>query len=439
MSRVVEARVLRGFRDFSPTEQAQRVAMLDVLARSFERCGFAPIATPALEYAEILLGKYGEEGEKLLYSFLDHGDRKVALRYDLTVPLARFVAQHREIARPFKRYQIASVWRAEKPAHGRFREFMQCDVDTIGVTSPLADADTVATGILALESLGLDRFEVRIGHRGVLNALLRAADIRDPAVQVTALRILDKIDKVGSEAVTGMLAAEQAIGPQRATDLVCRMQAAGDIVTVATSMPAEDTEGREGAEFLASVLRMLGSMGLAGRIKLDLSIARGLDYYTGTVFETVLLDLPGVGSIMSGGRYDGLLEMFGMGLVPAVGISIGVDRLFSAMDEMQCLPPADVAPEVVICPFGDAALGPALEILTMVRRAGIGVEVVPEPSMKVRKQMEYASRRGARFALILGDTEVAERIATLKRLADGQQENVAIDQLTDWLKRQERP
>jgi len=180
-------------------------------------------------------------------------------------------------------------------------------------------------------------------------------------------------------------------------------------------------------------------MGLAGRIKLDLSIARGLDYYTGTVFETVLLDLPGVGSIMSGGRYDGLLEMFGMGLVPAVGISIGVDRLFSAMDEMQCLPPADVAPVVVICPYGDAALGPALEILTMLRRAGIGVEVVPEPSMKVRKQMEYASRRGARFALILGDTEVVERIATLKRLSDGQQENVAIDQLTDWLKRQERP
>ena len=221
----VEPRLLKGFRDFLPGEQAGRQAMIDRITRAFEACGFSPLSTPAIEYADVLLGKYGDEGEKLLYRFQDNGGRDVALRYDLTVPLARVVAQYRDLPRPFRRYQVGTVWRAEKPAHGRFREFLQYDADIVGSASPLADADCLAAGILALQSLGLDRFRVRIGHRGVLDAMLDGAGLPRGPVRVEVLRVLDKWEKVGREAVAGMLAGLPGMDPGAAERV---LEALGD-------------------------------------------------------------------------------------------------------------------------------------------------------------------------------------------------------------------
>lgn len=415
--RTIEPRVLKGFRDFLPGEESPRAAMLRTIARAFETCGFAPLQTPAIEYLDILTGKYGDEGEKLLYRFKDHGERDVALRYDLTVPLARVVALHRDLPRPFKRYQIGTVWRAEKPAHGRFREFVQCDADIVGSASPLADADCVMAGVLALEALGVD-FEVRIGHREVLNALLRRHGVLDPRLQVAVLRLVDKADKVGWDEV-GRLVAD-LVGPDTARALCDAIRSGGEEAAADLADLAP-----EAASHLRAVTEALEHLGIAQRARLDFSIARGLDYYTGTVFETVLSDLPGVGSVMSGGRYDGLTRLFGDEDCPAVGLSIGVDRLFSALQEMGRLPGTRSGPVAVVCPVGDEALAPSLRVLADLRAAGVASEAVPEPSWRLKKSLQYAARRGARFALIVGEAEVAARCVTVKDLDRGTQETLA--------------
>lgn len=419
----IEPRLLKGFRDFLPGEEAGRVAMLSRITRAFALCGFAPLSTPAIEYADILLGKYGVEGEKLLYRFQDNGGRDVALRYDLTVPLARVAAQYRDLAKPFKRYQVGTVWRAEKPAHGRFREFIQCDADIVGTASPLADADCIAAGILALEALGLDRFEVRIGHRAVLNQVLARAGIEDPSAKVEALRAIDKLDKAGADAVRDLLASVQGIGADRGA-LLLQILERTDLDNDPTGSGEDD-----GRSHLATVLKALDSMGLGRRVRVDLRIARGLDYYTGTVYETILLDLPSVGSVMSGGRYDGLLEMYGVPAIPSVGISIGVDRLFAALCELGQAPQGAAGPRAVVCVLGDGALDASLALLSLLRRAGIPAECSPDTSARLKKQIEYASRRGAAFAILIGEDEVAAREATLKDLATGEQHRVPWDEV----------
>jgi histidyl-tRNA synthetase len=429
---VVEPRLLKGFRDFLPAEQAGRQTMLDAITRAFEACGFAPLSTPAIEYADVLLGKYGVEGEKLLYRFPDNGGRDVALRYDLTVPLARVVAQYRDLPKPFKRYQTGTVWRAEKPAHGRFREFMQYDADIVGAASPLADADCIAAGILALEGLGLDRFIVRIGHRGVLNALLAAADVVDPKAQADVLRTIDKLEKIGRDAVRDILAGFDGVGSERADRLLDLLGDGGD--TAALDRVATSPEAAPGVAHLRTVLQVLAAMGHGERIGLDLRIARGLDYYTGTVYETTLLDLPSVGSVMSGGRYDTLLETYGVPAIPCVGISIGVDRLFAALVELGRAPTGATGPQVVVCILGESVLMTAVGVVADLRRAGVRTESVPEPTARLKKQFEYASRRGARFAILLGDAEVAEGRAAVKDLATGLQESVPLADLVEHLR-----
>lgn len=420
MTARVEPRLLKGFRDFLPAEEAGRAWMLARITRAFSLCGFAPLSTPAIEYADVLLGKYGVEGEKLLYRFTDNGGRDVALRYDLTVPLARVAAQYRDLPKPFRRFQVGTVWRAEKPAHGRFREFVQCDADIVGTASPLADADCIAAGILALRSLGLTRFAVRIGNRAVLNGLLATAGISDPAVCVEVLRILDKMDKVGSDAVRTMLDAQDGVGPDAAGRLLALLDRAQSDVG-GLDLPESAQAGRDQ---LLGVLGALRAMGLAGHVRVDLRIARGLDYYTGNVFETMLDDLPGMGSVMSGGRYDSLLEMYGVPAIPSVGISIGVDRLFAALAELGQAPTGGAGPAVIVCPMGDGALDAALGLVAALREAGVAAEPVPEPSARLKKQLEYAARRSARFAAILGESEVAEGVATVKDFATGEQVRV---------------
>lgn len=418
MKTTIEPRLLKGFRDFLPQEQSSRQVMLDRITRSFELCGFAPLSTPAIEYSDILLGKYGDEGEKLLYKFQDNGGRDVALRYDLTVPLARVVAQYRDIPKPFRRYQLGTVWRAEKPAHGRFREFMQCDADIVGTASPLADADCIAAGIMGLRSLGLGRFIVRIGHRAVLNDLLERFGIVGVGAQTDVLRNLDKLDKIGRDPVAAAI-VELGIVDETAAGSLIDMVTCRDV-----SLPVTD-EGRAGLEHLNAVKSALDAMGFATFIQTDLSIARGLDYYTGTVYETTLLDLPSVGSVMSGGRYDCLLETYGMPEVPAVGISIGVDRLFAALQELAQMPVSGAGPAVVVCPFGAGVLGSALELVSWLRSAGVASETVPDPDAKLKKQIALAVRRGAKYVILLGDDEVRDGVVTVKNLVDGSQRQVA--------------
>lgn len=432
----VQPRVLKGFRDFLPLEQAPRAAMLETIAQAFESCAFEPLSTPAVEYLDVLTGKYGDEGDKLLYQFKDHGDRDVALRYDLTVPLARVVAQHRDLPSPFKRYQIGTVWRAEKPAHGRFREFVQCDADIVGTGSPLADADCISAGILALTALGIDRFQVRISQRAVLNALLERQGIADPAVQVGVLRVLDKLDKIGADKVVDLLAGLDGVDPGTARGLLdALLGLQGDAASVIPRLKDElDDPGNGAASHLGQVMDALEAMGLSRFVGLDLSIARGLDYYTGTVFETTLLDLPGVGSVMSGGRYDNLLETFGKGSVPAVGISIGVDRLFASLVELNQTPEAVSGPMAVLCPMGDFAVRECLKLLGGLRREGIPSEMVPDASWRMKKQLQFASRRRARFALILGDTELSSGTVMLKDMEAGTQSSVDVGGLTATLR-----
>lgn len=414
-----------------PEEEAARRQMLSKIASAFELCGFAPLSTPAIEYYEILAGKAGEEGDKLLYRFRDHGHREVALRYDLTVPLARVVAQHRDLLRPFKRYQIGTVWRAEKPAHGRFREFVQCDADIVGASSSVADAECIFAGILALEHLGISRFQIRIGHRGILNALLKQAGIRDEAEQIEVLRTLDKADKVGFEQVTAWLL--DLVGEERARTLT------QSLLSIRSLKELEALKGEEpeGVEHLTSLFDALLALGVpSDRFRLDLTIARGLDYYTGTVFETTLLDLPEVGSVMSGGRYDGLLTMFGEPNVPAVGLSIGVDRLFSALVELGLLPQVQVGPKAIACPADGAGLKVCLALVSDLRRLGVPCEVVPEPSWRLKKQLQYASRRKARFAIIVGEREAEASKVVLRDLESGSQETVSVSQVHEIVKRE---
>jgi histidyl-tRNA synthetase len=417
MKTTIEPRLLKGFRDFLPDEQSARQVMLDGITRAFELCGFAPLSTPAIEYADILLGKYGDEGEKLLYKFEDNGGREVALRYDLTVPLARVVAQYRDIQKPFRRYQVGTVWRAEKPAHGRFREFMQCDADIVGTASPLADADCIAAGIMGLKSLGLERFQVRVGHRGVLNDVLGQFGVSVADAQADVLRNLDKLDKIGREGVVDAMVDQGLMDAPAAGGLIDAISGGG--------LPHVTTDsGHAGLAHLKGVLDALQAMGFGGFVTVDMSIARGLDYYTGTVYETTLLDLPSVGSVMSGGRYDCLLETYGMPEVPAVGISIGVDRLFAALVELDQAPTGGAGPDVVVCALGTPALGSALALVSELRQAGVTCEAVPEPDAKLKKQLAHAVRRGSKYVILLGEDEVRQGVVTLKNLATGEQSQV---------------
>lgn len=432
MAGKVEARLLKGFRDFLPAEQGGRNAMLERITRAFESCGFAPLSTPAIEYSDILLGKYGEEGDKLLYRFQDNGERDVALRYDLTVPLARVMAQYRELPKPFKRYQVGTVWRAEKPAHGRFREFMQCDADIVGTSSPLADADCMVAVVLALRSLDVTRFTVRVGHRAILNGLLDRAGIQ-PESHVAVLRLIDKMDKVGEEAVADMILGVVAMERADALALLRNLQSA-DLGPVAEALAGNEAASA-GVAHLQAVLAAADAMGIGDNVRVDLSIARGLDYYTGTVYETTLTDLPGIGSVSSGGRYDGLLTMFGVPAIPAVGISIGVDRLYAALAELGCAPTGRSGAVAVVCPVGAVVLTAGLGLLADLRQAGIPSESVPDPAVRLGKQVEFAAKRGARFAIILGEAEVAAGIAAVKDLGKGTQVTVPLADVAGFVTR----
>lgn len=422
-----DLQTLKGFRDFGPQEAGARTQILEKVRAVFESYGFLPMETPALEYKEILAGKYGEEGEKLMYEFKDRGGREVAMRYDLTVPLARYFAQNRnDLAIPFKRYQISPVWRADRPQKGRLREFTQCDIDIVGTSSVFADAEVIACINAALMELGIPEVFIRLNNRKLLDSLMQEAGI-DSKKTTEAIRILDKLEKIGEREVRGELAGASIQTKQ--ADKLFRMlgqdfQDPQDFVS--------RFEDMEGAGELAEVLEILLDMGIKN-YRVDLTLARGLDYYTSSIFEFALPDAPEYGSVAGGGRYDNLLGMFIGKPVPAVGCSIGIDRLLDALEELELLQYDPVA-DVLVCNLDETLIPAYLRLVQDLRRAGIKTDFYLE-NTKLDKQLKYADRKNLNFAVLMGPNENKQGEAAVKNLLTGKQERVKIQELVKYLKK----
>jgi histidyl-tRNA synthetase len=431
MADLIKPRTLKGFRDYLPEAMMPRERVIETATRVYRSYGYGPIDTPALEYTEILLGKGGDESDKQLYRFDDLGGRDVAMRFDLTVPLARFVAQHAsELGMPFKRYHVGPVWRGENTQRGRYREFVQCDFDTIGTESLVADAETGLVISDMMRALGFDAFTIRINNRRVLTGLLERLDLADRTTPV--LRALDKLMRDGPDRVRAELEETAGTTASQAAEIV-RLHDLGpatdDVLGAVAELVAGSETGERGRYELESVVRAMLANGVpAENIEVDVSTARGLDYYTGTVFETFLDDLPDIGSVCSGGRYDDLASLFTKQRLPGIGASLGVDRLLAAMDELGMVGRTRTPSPVLVVLFDEERWIDYLRIATDLRSAGIGVEVYPE-ARRVGVQLRYADRRGHRLAVIVGDREWAAGTAQLKDLATGAADEVAQEAL----------
>jgi histidyl-tRNA synthetase len=425
----IQPRTLKGFRDYLPDAMIPRERLIDTARRVYRSYGFSPIDTPALEYLEILAGKGSEETDKQLYKFEDHGGRWVGLRFDLTVPLARFAAQHfAELGTPFKRYHIATVWRGENTQRGRYREFMQCDFDTIGTRSIASDVETALVIHDLFRAIGFDAFTIHLNNRMVLTGLLQRLDLADRSVPV--LRALDKLGKIGPERVIEetVATAECTFEQARAVLQMAELSGSNDeILSQLGPLVAGNDIGMRGVAALEQVLSGLRAGGVpAERVKLDVSIARGLDYYTGTIYETTLDALPNIGSVCSGGRYDNLAGLYTNQQLPGIGASLGLDRLLAAMEELHMIEKVATPAPVLIPYFDETRLHDYLKLAAAVRAAGIGVEVFPE-AKKLGQQLKYADRRGFRVALIAGGDEFAAGKCQVKDLAGGTQQDVPLD------------
>jgi len=425
---LITPRTLRGFRDFLPPAAIERERVIAVARDVYRSYGFAPIDTPALEFEEILLGKGGDEADKQMYRFEDSGGRKVGMRFDLTVPLARFAAQHiAELGTPFKRYHIATVWRGENTQRGRYREFMQCDFDTIGTTAVAADIETGLVIHDLFRALNLNA-TIRINNRQVLTGLLDKLGLGQQAVVI--LRALDKLGKVGREKVAAEIVEAAGTTAVQAEDVLQLSELTGsndEVLAALEKLLAGNERGLNGVERLREVLAGMAAAGAPPeRVKLDVSIARGLGYYTGVIYETFLDELPDIGSVCSGGRYDNLAELYTKEKLPGIGASLGLDRLLSALEELGRVANSATAAPLLIPYFDAERLHDYLKLARELRSEGIGVEVYPEPK-KLGQQLKYADRRGFRAALIVGSQEFAAGTCQLKDLRDGTTHEVPLD------------
>jgi len=398
----IEARTPKGFRDFLGIQARNRQIVINKLIKVFERFGFEPLFTPALEYAEVLKGKYGEE-EKLIYEFEDRGGRAVALRYDQTVPLARVISNYPEITKPYKRYQIQPVWRADNPQKGRFREFVQVDFDTLGSSSILADAETVACIINAMNELGIEKFTLKINDRDIFVGLPNSV-----------IAAIDKLPKIGREGVIATL-KNQNYSDFQASDILKK---------VTDSVPTAN---------INKLFELLDKMKISKEnYAFDPSLARGLDYYTGLIFE---LEIEGytAGSVGGGGRYDKLIGNFTENNLPAVGFSFGLDRLMEALEELKLLPEEESQTKVLVTVFNEELLPESLETAAQLRNQGINAEVYLDPTAKLEKQFKYADNKKIPFAIVIGPEEVTKKVVTLKNLSNTEQKQVKPGNLTKLL------
>ena len=427
-------RLPSGFVEYLPAEQIAFNRMLDIIRNTYERYGFAPLDTPILELSEVLLAKGGGETEKQIYRF-ERGKNDLSMRFDLTVPLARYVAQHQgQLTFPFRRYQIGRVYRAERAQAGRFREFYQCDIDTIGSTSTVVDAEFPAIINDIFEQFGFGEFTIRLNNRKVLNGFFEGMGIGDAAADV--LRIIDKMEKI-SEAE--LVAELQALG--LTTDQVGKvfefMQIAGanDEILAALNTLAIDSE--QYTTGVGELLRLIEALRMSGvperRFKIDLRIARGLDYYTGTVYETVLNDYPQIGSVCSGGRYDDLASNYSKTQLPGVGVSIGLTRLFYKLLEAGIINPTEQSlATIVVLPYGEEQLPAALESAAQLRRAGHNV-VTNTESTDLGKRLKYVDKIGSRYAVVIGAKEIEGATLSIKDMRSGDTRQMPIEEFISEL------
>lgn len=430
----VKPRTLSGFMELLPEDQVRFKRIKAVLAGTYERYGFTPLDTPVIEASEVLLAKAGGETEKQIYRFTK-GDSDLSLRFDLTVPLAKYVALHRnELAFPFRRYQIGKVYRGERAQRGRFREFYQADIDVIGdgALDIINEAEIPAIIYQTFTALGLTRFKIRVNNRKILNGLFAILGLKDRAQDV--MRTIDKLEKIGPERVTAILLEDFGVSPE-AADKLLALLGAEDPIEALNNLKGQNELFDAGITELETVVKYLGDFGVpADHFAVDLTIARGLDYYTGTVYETTLLDHPEVGSVCSGGRYDNLAEYYTEKQLPGVGISIGLTRLFYVLQEQgmlnEALPTAPA--DVLILPMTDD-LSPAVALATACRNAGARAQLYTEPR-KFKAKMNYADKIGVPFVAFLGEDEVKDGAVSFKDMKSGGQEKVSLGEAPGWLK-----
>ena len=443
----------KGTRDFSPVEMAKRNYIFNTIKEVYALYGFQQIETPAMENLSTLMGKYGEEGDKLLFKILNSGDflhgmtaEEVAttstgklaakfcekgLRYDLTVPFARYVVQHREeLALPFKRYQIQPVWRADRPQKGRYREFYQCDADVVGSDSLLNEVELMQIIDTVFTRFGV-RVCIKMNNRKILTGIAEMIGQAEKIVDITVA--MDKLDKIGLDAVNAELAAD-GIPAEAIAKLQPIIQLSGSneekLATMKEVLKDSET-GLKGVDEMAYILAKLG--GLNNQVELDLTLARGLNYYTGAIFEVKALDVE-IGSITGGGRYDNLTGIFGMPGLSGVGISFGADRIFDVLNQLDLYPKEAVGgTQVLFVNFGEAETDYCLPALAQVRQAGISAEMYPD-AVKMKKQMSYANAKGIPFVVMAGETEMKEGVMALKNMVTGEQRMVKVNELVDALK-----
>ena len=445
----------KGTRDFSPVEMAKRNYIFDTIREVYALYGFQQIETPAMENLSTLMGKYGEEGDKLLFKIQNSGDyfkgltdeellsrnaAKLAskfcekgLRYDLTVPFARYVVMHREeLALPFKRYQIQPVWRADRPQKGRYREFYQCDADVVGSDSLLNEVELMQIVDTVFTRFGI-RVCIKINNRKILSGIAEIIGEADKIVDITVA--IDKLDKIGLENVNAELASkgisQEAIDKLQPIILLSGTNAE-KLMTLKEVLAASEI-GLKGVEESEFILNTLLTLGLKNEVELDLTLARGLNYYTGAIFEVKALDVQ-IGSITGGGRYDNLTGIFGMPGISGVGISFGADRIFDVLNQLDLYPKEAVTgTRVLFVNFGDAEMAYSLPLLARLRAAGISAEIYPDSS-KMKKQMAYANAKTVPFVAIVGENEMAEGKVMLKNMTTGEQRLLTGEELVEALR-----
>ena len=435
---IIKPRTLSGFMELLPDKQIQFEAMAEILRRTYASYGFAPLDTPAIEDAQILLAKGGGETEKQIYRF-QKGDSDLALRFDLTVPLAKYVALHyNELAFPFRRFQISKVYRGERAQRGRFREFYQADIDIIGdgKLDVLNEAEIPAIIYKVFRGFGLSRFQIRVNNRKILNGFYAMLGLSERSGEI--MRTVDKLDKIGAEKVKTILTEDCGLEEAQAGEILAFIAIRGTNAQVIQAL--EGYAGRnemfdQGLSELKTVTANLAAFGVPeANFAVDLTIARGLDYYTGTVYETTLLDHPEIGSVCSGGRYDNLAGYYIEKDLPGVGISIGLTRLFYVLDEQGLLnPQLPSAPaDALVLPMTESA-APAIALAETLRAAGLRVQLYGEQK-KFKQKMAYANKLGVPFAVLLGEDEISQGVCSVKNMTTGEQQQLKPEEAAAYIR-----
>jgi histidyl-tRNA synthetase len=431
----IAPRVFKGARDFLPEQMLHRERITGVMREVFKKYGFAPIETPAIEYLDVLTGKYGEDADRLIYKLnYKTGEKdEAALHYDLTVPFSRVVAMNPDLPMPFKRYQIQPVWRADRPQphQGRFREFYQCDIDAVGSTSMLIDAELVAITYEVLSKLGFTTFLIKINNRKILNGITQYAGL-DASLTQEVCRSIDKLDKMPWSEVEKEL-REKQLPDSGIEKLAYLLNQSLDLESLETEL-GHIPLAIEGINETQEMFRYLNLLGVdSNNYTFDLSLARGLDYYTGPIFETKLTDQPHMGSLTGGGRYDGLIGMFTGKEMPSAGTTLGLDRIFTAMQQLNMLPEVKTSTQVLVARFSEATLDACLKLAAALRNQGINTEVYPE-NAKLKKQFTYADKKAIPFMIIIGEEELANGNVALKNMTNGEQKVLSISDCIEELK-----